>query len=111
MRWHEIPLSIIFDRGAQFTSHFLRSFQKIFVIQVKLSTAFHPVMDRQAQCTIQTIENMLRACVIDFKGIWDDQLQLIEFTYNNSYHSSIGMEPFEALHGRRCRFPVWWFEV
>ena len=54
---------------------------------------------------------MLRACVIDFKGSWDDHLPLIEFAYNNSYHSSIQMAPYEALYGRRCRSPVGWFEV
>ncbi|WMV18945.1 hypothetical protein MTR67_012330 [Solanum verrucosum] len=54
---------------------------------------------------------MLRACMIDFKGNWDDYLPLIEFTYNNSYHSSIGMAPFEALYCRRCRYPIGWFEV
>ncbi|WMV54147.1 hypothetical protein MTR67_047532 [Solanum verrucosum] len=54
---------------------------------------------------------MLRACVIDFKGNWDDHLHLIEFSYNNSYHSSIQMAPYEALYGRRCRSPIGWFEV
>ena len=54
---------------------------------------------------------MLRACVLELKGSWDDHLPLIEFAYNNSYHSSIGMAPFEALYGRRCRSPVGWFEV
>ena len=54
---------------------------------------------------------MLRACVIDFKGSWDDHLPLIEFAYNNSYHSSIQMAPYEALYGRRCRSPNGWFEV
>ncbi|WMV42652.1 hypothetical protein MTR67_036037 [Solanum verrucosum] len=54
---------------------------------------------------------MLRACVIDFKGSWDDHLPLIEFAYNNSYHSSIQMAPYEALYGRRCRSPIGWFEV
>ena len=53
----------------------------------------------------------MRACVIDFKGSWDNHLQLIEFSYNNSYHSCIGIIPFEALYGRRCRSPVAWFEV
>ncbi|WMV18705.1 hypothetical protein MTR67_012090 [Solanum verrucosum] len=67
--------------------------------------------DGQAERTIQTLEDMLRACVIDFKGNWDDHLPLIEFSYNNSYHSSIAMAPFEALYGRRCRSPIGWFEV
>ena len=53
----------------------------------------------------------MRACVINFRGIWDDHLPLIEFSYNNNYHSSIGMTPFEALYGRRCRSPVGWFKV
>jgi len=66
---------------------------------------------RKIQRTIQTLEDMLRACVIDFKGNWDNPLPLIEFSYNNSYHSSIGMTPFEVLYGRRCRSPVGWFEV
>ncbi|WMV37242.1 hypothetical protein MTR67_030627 [Solanum verrucosum] len=56
-------------------------------------------------------DNMLRACVIDFKGIWDDHLPLIEFAYNNSYHSNIQMAPYEALYGRRCTSPVSCFEV
>ena len=111
VKLHGAPLSIISDRGAQFTSHFWRSFQSGFGTQVKLSTAFLPQTDGQAECTIQTLEDMLRACVIDFKGNWDDHLPLIEFSYNNSYHSSIAMAPFEALYGRRCRSPVGWFEV
>ena len=101
-----IPLPIISDRGAQFTSHFWRSFQKSLGTQVKLSTAFHPQTDGQAEHTIQTLEDMLRACMIDFKGDWDDHFPLIEFSYNNSYHSSIGMAPFEELYGRRCRSPI-----
>ncbi|WMV24150.1 hypothetical protein MTR67_017535, partial [Solanum verrucosum] len=62
----------------------------------------------QEEHTIQTLEDMLRACVNDFKGSWDDHLPLIEFAYNNSYHSKIQMAPYEALYGRRCRSPVGW---
>ena len=68
-------------------------------------------MDGQAERTIKTLEDMLRACVIDLKGSWDDHLQMIEFFYSNSYHSNIGMAPFEALYGRRCRSRVVWLEV
>ncbi|XP_069144557.1 uncharacterized protein [Solanum lycopersicum] len=93
LRWHGIPLSIISYRGSQFNSHFWRSFQKSMGTQVKLSTAFHPQTDGQAERIIQTLEDMLRACVIYFRGNWDDHLPLIEFSYNNSYHSSIGMAP------------------
>ena len=76
-----------------------------------LSTAYHPQKDGQSERTIQTIEDMLRACYLDFKGSWDDHLPLVEFVYNNSYHSSIGMTPHEALYGRKCRSPVCWDEV
>ena len=79
--------------------------------QLKLSTAFHPLTEGQAECTIQTLEEMLMARVIDFKGNWDDHLPLIEFSYNNRYHSSIVMAPFKALYGNMCRPPVGWFEV
>ena len=111
LRWYGIPLSIISDRGAQLTSHLWRSFQKSLGTPVKVSTAFHPQTNGQAERTIKTLEDMLRACVIDFKGSWDDHFPLIGFSYNNRYNSSIGMTPFEALCGRRCRSPVGWFEV
>ena len=78
---------------------------------VKLCSAFHPQTDGKAEHTIKTLEDMLRACVIDFKGSWDYHLPLIDLSYNNSYYSSIGLEPFEALYGRRCRSPIGLFEV
>ncbi|WMV08046.1 hypothetical protein MTR67_001431 [Solanum verrucosum] len=78
--------------------------------RVDLSTAFHQQTDGQSERTIQVLEDMLRACVMDFGGQWDQYLPLAEFAYNNSYHSSIQMAPFEALYGRRCRSPVGWFE-
>ena len=78
---------------------------------MKLSTAFHPQTDGQAMRTIQTLEYMLRDCVIDFKSNWDDQISLIELSYNNSQHLNISTTPFEALNGRRCSSPVGWFEV
>ncbi|KAF3661735.1 putative UDP-glycosyltransferase 85A1-like [Capsicum annuum] len=67
--------------------------------------------DGQVERTSQTLEDMLRACAIDFKGSWDDHLPLIEFAYNKNYHSSIWMAPFEALYGRRCRSPISLFKV
>ncbi|KAL8114564.1 hypothetical protein AgCh_021430 [Apium graveolens] len=76
-----------------------------------MSTTYHPQTDGQSERTIQTIEDMLRSCVIDFAGSWDDHLPLIEFSYNNIYHSSIGMPPYEALYGRKCRSPTNWDEV
>ena len=76
-----------------------------------LSTAFHPQTDGQSERTIQLMEDMLRACVIEFGGHWNSFLPLEEFSYNNSYHSSIDMAPFEVLYGRRCRSPIGWFDA
>ena len=98
-----IPLSIISDRGTQLTSYFLKAFQKCLGTQVKLSTAFHSQIAGQVKCNIQTLEDMLRDYFIDFKRSWDDHLPLIEFSYNNSYHSIISMAPFEDLYRRRYR--------
>ncbi|WMV46948.1 hypothetical protein MTR67_040333 [Solanum verrucosum] len=111
VRLHGVPVSIISDRGAQFTAQFWKSFEKGLGSKVNLSTAFHPQTDGQAERTIQTLEDMLKACVIDFKGNWDDHLPLNEFSYNNSCHSNIQMAPYEALYGRRCKSPIGWFEV
>ena len=88
------------------TAIFWRSFQKGLGTQVNLSTAFHPQTEGQAERTIQTLEDLLRACIIDLKGSWDDHLPLIEFAYNNSYHSSIQMAPYVALYGRKYRSPI-----
>ncbi|WMV29308.1 hypothetical protein MTR67_022693 [Solanum verrucosum] len=87
---------------------------KIIVKMVRLHGVTLSIIsnrDGQAECTIQTLEDMLRACVIDFMGNWDDYFPLIEFVYNNIYHSSIGMALFEAVYGRRCTSPIGWFEV
>ncbi|GJZ22829.1 putative reverse transcriptase domain-containing protein [Tanacetum coccineum] len=108
---HGIPVSIICDRDPRFTSNFWRSFQKAMGTRLDMSTAYHPETDGQSERTIQTLEDMLRACVIDFGNGWEGHLPLIEFSYNNSYHSSIKVAPFEALYGRKCRSPVCWAEV
>ncbi|GJU47455.1 putative reverse transcriptase domain-containing protein [Tanacetum coccineum] len=79
--------------------------------RLDLSTAYHPQTDGQSERTIQTLEDMLRVCVIDFGGSWDVHLPLAEFSYNNSYHSSIRCAPFEALYGRKCRSLVLWAEI
>ncbi|GJR33546.1 putative reverse transcriptase domain-containing protein [Tanacetum coccineum] len=76
-----------------------------------MSTAYHPKTDGQSERTIQTLEDILRACVIDFRKGWVKHLPLAEFSYNNSYHASINATPYEALYGRKCRSPVCWAEV
>ncbi|GKF75408.1 putative reverse transcriptase domain-containing protein, partial [Tanacetum coccineum] len=76
-----------------------------------MSTAYHPQTYGQSERTIQTFEDMLRACVIDFGVNWDVHLPLVEYSYNNSYHLSIRCAPFEALYGRKCRSPVLWAKI
>ncbi|GJZ13569.1 putative reverse transcriptase domain-containing protein [Tanacetum coccineum] len=108
---HGVPVSIISDRDSKFTSHFWKSLNKALGTQLDMSTAYHPQTDGQSERTIQTLEDMLRACVIDFGKGWDRHLPLVEFSYNNSYHTSIKAAPFEALYGRKCRSPICWAEV
>ncbi|GJT09892.1 putative reverse transcriptase domain-containing protein [Tanacetum coccineum] len=79
--------------------------------QLDMSTAYHPETDGQSERTIQTLEDMLRACVIDFGKGWERHIPLVEFSYNNSYHASIKAAPFEALYGRKCRSPICWAKV
>ncbi|GJZ88506.1 putative reverse transcriptase domain-containing protein [Tanacetum coccineum] len=88
-----------------------RSLQKDLGTSLDMSTAYHPETDEQSQRTIQTLKDMLRACVIDFGNGWVKHLPLVEFSYNNSYHASIKAAPFEALYGRKCHSPVCWAEV
>jgi len=111
VRWHGIPLSIVSDRDTKFASRFWQGFQIAMGTEVHLSTTFHPQMNGQSERTIQTLEDMLQACALDYIGNWDHNLPLVEFACNNSYHSSIDMAPYEALYGRRCRTPVCWDEV
>ncbi|GJW97852.1 putative reverse transcriptase domain-containing protein [Tanacetum coccineum] len=108
---HGIPVSIICDRDPRFSSNFWKSLQKALGTNLDMSTAYHPETDGQSERTIQTLEDMLRACVIDFGNGWVKHLPLVEFSYNNSYHASIKAAPFEALYGRKCRSPVCWAEV
>ncbi|GJU91217.1 putative reverse transcriptase domain-containing protein [Tanacetum coccineum] len=108
---HGVRVSIISDRDSHFTSRLWQLLQKALGTQLDLSTAYHPQTDGQSERTIQTLEDMLRACAIDFGGNWDTHLPLVEFSYNNSYHSSVKCAPFKALYGRKCRTPIAWAEV
>ncbi|GJW39710.1 putative reverse transcriptase domain-containing protein [Tanacetum coccineum] len=108
---HDVSISIISDRDSRFTSRFWQSMQEALGTRLDMSTTYHPQTDGQSERTIQTLEDMLRACVLDFGGSWDVHLPLVEFSYNNSYHSSVRCAPFEALYGRKCRSPIMWAEV
>ncbi|GKA37275.1 putative reverse transcriptase domain-containing protein [Tanacetum coccineum] len=99
---HNVLVSIIYDCDSHFTSGFWRLLQKALGTQLDLSTAYHPKTDGESERTIQTLEDMLRACAIDFGGNWDTHLPLVEFSYNNSYHTRVKCAPFEALYGRKC---------
>jgi len=76
-----------------------------------MSTTFHPQINGQTERTIQILEDLLKACVLEFGGNWEDHPPLMKFTYNNSYQATIRMAPYEALYGRRCRTPSCWEEV
>ncbi|TYH09882.1 hypothetical protein ES288_A07G133200v1 [Gossypium darwinii] len=107
VRLHGVPVSIISDRDPHFTSWSWKKLHEALGTRLDFSTAFHPQTNGQSERVIQILEDMLRSCVIDFRGSWEDFLPLAEFTYNNSYQSSIQMAPYEALYGRRCRTPYW----
>ncbi|KAA0058810.1 pol protein [Cucumis melo var. makuwa] len=111
VRLHGVPVSIVSDRDARFTSKFWKGLQTAMVTRLDFSTAFHPQTDGQTERLNQVLEDMLRACALEFPGSWDSHLHLMEFSYNNSYQATIGMAPFEALYGKCCRSPVCWGEV
>ncbi|GKE56836.1 putative reverse transcriptase domain-containing protein, partial [Tanacetum coccineum] len=108
---HGVSISIISDRNSRFTSRFWQSMQEALGTHLDMSTDYHPQTDGQSEHTIHTLEDMLRACFLDFGGSWDVYLLLVEFLYNNSYHSYVRCAPFEALYGRKCRSPIMWAEV
>jgi transposase InsO family protein len=103
---HGVPISIVSDRNTRFMSRFWKKFHEAMGMRLNISTTYHPQKNGQSERTVQTLEDMMRACVIDFGGSWDNHLPLVEFSYNNSYHASIDMPPYEALYGRRCQTPV-----
>ncbi|GJS62794.1 putative reverse transcriptase domain-containing protein [Tanacetum coccineum] len=95
---HRVPISIISDHDSCFTLRFWQSIQEALRTRLDMSMAYHPQIDGQSECTIQTLEDMLRACILDFGGSWDVHLPLVEFSYNNSYYSSMRLALFEALY-------------
>ena len=112
--WHQgqylerFAILWVSDWDPRFTSHFWGSLQRALGTKLHFSITFHPQTDGQLERTIQILEDMMRACAMEFKCNWDDHLPLSEFAYNNSFHSSIGMAPYEALYGRKCRSPIGW---
>ncbi|XP_052152528.1 uncharacterized protein LOC127770762, partial [Oryza glaberrima] len=108
---HGVPKRIISDRGTQFTSHFWEKVHEALGSYLAFSTAYHPQTDGQTERTNQVLEDMLRACALDFSKDWERCLPYAEFSYNNSFQASLKMSPNEALFGRRCRTPLMWSET
>jgi transposase InsO family protein len=105
---HKIPKKIISDRDSIFTSRFWTSLQSALGTQLNLSITYHPETDGQTERVNQVMEDMLRMYVMDNQTQWEKYLPLVEFAYNNSYHSSIVMPPYEYLYGRPCKMPLNW---
>jgi hypothetical protein len=108
---HGVPKTIISNRGAQFIARFWEQMQSALGTNLIRSSAYHPQTDGQTERVNQILEDMLRACITHYGTSWDKCLALAEFSYNNSYQSSLQMAPFEALYGRRCRTPLSWYET
>jgi transposase InsO family protein len=108
---HGVPKNIVSDRGTHFTSHFWKQLHESLGTRLEFSTLFHPQIDGQTERVNQILEDMLRACALDYGSSWDDNLPYPEFSYSNSYQASIEMAPFEALYGMKCTTPSLWSGV
>jgi hypothetical protein len=106
-----IPKTIVSDKGALFVARFWEQLQESLGTHAIRSSAYHPHTDGQTERVNQILKDMLRACVLHYGKNWDKCLSLAEFSYNNSYQSSLKMAPFEALYGRRCRTPLNWSQA
>jgi hypothetical protein len=111
VRLHGIPKTIVPDRGALFVARFWEQLQESLGTRAIRSSSYHPQTVGQTERVNQILEDMLRACVLHYGKDWDKCLSLAEFSYNNSYQSSLKMAPFEALYGRRCRTPLNWSQA
>eukprot|EP00253_Pinus_taeda_P012316 PITA_12316 len=107
-RLHGLPKTIISDRDVKFTSAFWRTLFEGLGTQLNFSTTYHPQTDGQTERVNQVVEDMLRSYVMQQPSRWEEYLHLVEFAYNNGYHASFHMSPFEVLYGRKCRTPSSW---
>jgi hypothetical protein len=98
---HEVPKKIVSDRG--FTLKFWEKLDEELDTQFCFSSIYHPQTDGQTKRVNQILEDVLRACALQYRRSWDKSLSYAEFSYNNSYEESLKMAPFEMLYGRRCR--------
>jgi transposase InsO family protein len=109
--FHGVPKKIVSDRGTQFTSMFWERLHETLDTQLRFSSAYHPQTDGQNERVNQILEDMLRACALQYGRSWDKSMSYAMFSYNNSYQVSLKMAPFEMLYGRRCRTLLFWSEA
>jgi hypothetical protein len=107
VRLYRVPESIVSDRDPRFTSSIWNSLQEAMGIKLQFSTTYHPQTDGQSERTIQMLEDLLRACVLDLVAV-GRAIFLWWIFYNNSFQASIGMAPYEALYGRKCHSMLYW---
>jgi hypothetical protein len=108
---HGVPKKIVSDRGTQFTSRFWERLHEALDTQLRFSSAYHPQTNGQTETVNQILEDMPRACALQYGRSWDKSLSYAEFSYSNSYQESLKMAPFEMLYGRRCQTPLFWNET
>jgi hypothetical protein len=108
---HGVPKKIVSDRGTQFTLMFWERLYETLDTQLRFSSAYHPQTDGHTERVNQILEDMLRACALQYGRSWDNSLLYDEFSYNNNYEESLKMALFEMLYGRRCRTPLFWSEA
>jgi hypothetical protein len=107
---HRVTKKIVFDRGIQFTLKFWERLHETLDTQLHFSFAYHPQIDGQTERANQILEDMLRACALQYERSWDKSLPYAEFSYNNSYQESLKMTPFKK-YNCRCRTPLFWSEA
>jgi hypothetical protein len=108
VRLHGVHKAIVSDKDPKFTSNFWKGLFKFFGTNLNLSTTYPLESYGKIKSTSITIKDMLRMYVMDHPSKWKDYIHLVEITYNNGYHASLAMSPFEALYGRRCNTPMSW---
>jgi transposase InsO family protein len=99
---HGVPKKIVSDRGMHFTLRFWERLNEALDTQLRFSSAYHPQTDGQTERVNRILEDLLRACALQYGRSWDKNLSYAEFSYNNNYQESLKMAPFEMLYGRMC---------
>jgi hypothetical protein len=108
---HVVPKKILSDTGTQFTSRFWERLHEALDTQLRFSSTYHPQTDGQTERVNQILEDMQRACALQYGRSWDKSLPYAKFSYNNSYQESLKMAPFEMLYGQRCQTLLFWNET